>query len=152
MSSKTFDSQDFYTQFTGKEEDLIPLLQKVQVELGYISPESITSISRFLRISENRVFGVASFYAQFRFIPPGRNTIKICQGTACHVLGGPVLRDLLASEIGISPGQITPDGRFGLQQVACLGCCALAPVLQVNGDIHGKVTPSRLGDILERYK
>jgi len=142
---------DLFAKFTGAEGDLIPILQRVQQEQGYLSTESLHSISRFLKISENRIYGVASFYSQFRFTPPGRNTIKICLGTACHVLGGQVLRESLERMLGITPGETTPDGRFDFQQVACLGCCALGPVLQVNTEIHGKVTPSRLDEILASY-
>jgi NADH-quinone oxidoreductase subunit E len=145
------DYPELFTEFTGTEGDLIPILQRVQQEQGYLSGESLHSISRFLKISENRIYGVASFYSQFRFTPPGRNTIKICLGTACHVLGGQVLRESLERTLGITPGEATPDGRFDFQQVACLGCCALAPVLQVNGDIHGKMTASRLDEILATY-
>lgn len=152
MSSAPLDYSGLFAQFDGFESDLIPLLQQVQQEQGYLSPESIHTISSFLKITENRIFGVASFYSQFRFTPPGRNTIKICLGTACHVQGGQVLRETLERELGIQSGMTTPDGRFDLQQVACLGCCALAPVLQVNAEIHGKVTPGRLDEILENYE
>jgi NADH-quinone oxidoreductase subunit E len=145
------DYPELFAEFTGTEGDLIPILQRVQQVQGYISGESLHSISRFLKITENRIYGVASFYSQFRFTPPGRNTIKICLGTACHVLGGQVLRESLERILGIASGETTPDGRFDLQQVACLGCCALAPVVQVNADIHGKATASRLDDILGPY-
>jgi NADH-quinone oxidoreductase subunit E len=145
------DYPELLAEFTGTEGELIPILQRVQHEQGYLSAESLRSISRFLKISENRIYGVASFYSQFRFTPPGRNTIKVCLGTACHVLGGQVLRESLERNLGIASGETTSDGRFDLQQVACLGCCALAPVLQVNADIHGKVTPSRLDEILAFY-
>jgi NADH-quinone oxidoreductase subunit E len=145
------DFPELFAQFNSTESDLIPLLQKVQQKEGFLSRESIRKISRFLKISENRIFGVASFYSQFRFTPPGRHTIKICLGTACHVQGGQVLRESLERDLGITPGETTSDGRFDLQQVACLGCCALAPVVVVDEDIHGKVVPSRLMEILEKY-
>jgi NADH-quinone oxidoreductase subunit E len=145
------DYPELFAEFTGTEGDLIPLLQRVQQAQGYLSSEGLRSISRFLRISENRIYGVASFYSQFRFTPPGRNTIKVCLGTACHVLGGQVLRESLERTLGIASGETTSDGRFDLQQVACLGCCALAPVMQVNAEIHGKLTASRLDEILASY-
>lgn len=151
MSVFHIDYPELFTEFTGTEGDLIPILQRVQQEQGYLSAESLHSISRFLKISENRIYGVVSFYSQFRFTPPGRNTIKVCLGTACHVQGGQVLRESLEKNLGIASGETTSDERFDLQQVACLGCCALAPVLQVNADIHGKVTPSRLDEILGSY-
>jgi NADH-quinone oxidoreductase subunit E len=145
------DYPELFAKFTATEGDLIPILQRVQQEQGYLSAESLHSISRFLKITENRIYGVASFYSQFRFTSPGRNTIKVCLGTACHVLGGQVLRESLERTLGIAPGETTSDGRFDLQQVACLGCCALGPVLQVNADIHGKITSSRLDEILASY-
>jgi NADH:ubiquinone oxidoreductase subunit E len=131
--------------------DLIPLLQEIQDRAGYLSPESIQEVARHLQISENEVFGVASFYTQFRFNAPGRHTIKICLGTACHVRNGEKILEALERELKIKPGDTTPDGLFDLQRVACLGCCALAPVMQIDGQIYGRVTSSRLKKILEGY-
>jgi NADH-quinone oxidoreductase subunit E len=141
-----------FAGFRGQEGDLIPLLQRVQAHSGYISPQAVEEISRFLRISENQIFGVASFYSQFRFTPPGRHHIKVCLGTACHVRGGQVLLDALQRNMEIVPGQTTADKRFDLERVACLGCCALAPVMQVDGDIYSRMTVIRLGSILEKYE
>ena len=143
---------DIFSGFGGEEGDLIPILQRVQEKLGYLSQESIGHISRFLKISENQIFGVASFYSQFRFSPPGRNSIKVCLGTACHVRGGGILCEAVERELDISPGQTTKDKRFDLQRVACLGCCALAPVIQVNSDIHSRMTVIRLKEILNKYE
>jgi len=140
------------SRFNGDEGDLIPLLQLVQERDGYLSTTMIKRIAEFLRISENQIYGVASFYSQFRFNPPGRNSIKVCLGTACHVLGGQILCDTLARELEITPGQTTPDGRFDLERVACLGCCALSPVLQVNDQIYSRVTANKIQEILERYE
>jgi NADH-quinone oxidoreductase subunit E len=142
---------DIFSGFKGEEGELIPLLQKVQEKLGFISKESVRQISGFLRISENQVFGVATFYSQFRFAPPGRNTIKVCLGTACHVRSGQILCEAVERELGIAPGETTGDGRYDLQRVACLGCCALAPVVQVNNDIYSGMTVIRLKEILEKY-
>lgn len=146
------DYIDTFSGFKGEEGDLIPILQRVQEKLGYISEEAIQHISRFLKISENQIFGVASFYSQFRFTEPGRNSIKVCMGTACHVRGGQILCEAVERELDISPGQTTKDKRFDLQRVACLGCCALAPVIQVNDDIHSRMTVIRLKDILNKYE
>jgi NADH-quinone oxidoreductase subunit E len=140
------------SEFQGEEGDLIPLLQRIQEKSGYISKEAIKNISRFLKISENQIFGVASFYSQFRFNPPGRNSIKACLGTACHVRGGQVLCEALERELEISTGQTTKDRKFDLQRVACLGCCALAPVVQINDDIHSRMTVIRLKGILDKYE
>ena len=149
---KNKDYQDIFSGFKGEEGDLIPLLQKSQEKYGYISEEAITYLSRFLKISENQIFGVASFYSQFRFDPPGRNSIKVCLGTACHVRGGQILSEALQRELDVLPGQTTKDRKFNLERVACLGCCALAPVVQVNSDIHSRMTVIRLKNILDKYE
>ncbi|MFH1336176.1 MAG: NADH-quinone oxidoreductase subunit NuoE [Candidatus Zixiibacteriota bacterium] len=146
------DYLEILTEFRGEEGDLIPLLQRIQEKFGYISKKAIKNISRFLKISENQIFGVASFYSQFRFNPPGRNSIKACLGTACHVRGGQVLCEALERELEISTGQTTKDRKFDLQRVACLGCCALAPVVQINDDIHSWMTVIRLKGILDKYE
>jgi NADH:ubiquinone oxidoreductase subunit E len=138
--------------FKGDQGELIPILQKVQGEFGYISEQSIKEVSRFLRISENQIYGVASFYSQFRFTPPGRNSVKVCLGTACHVRGGQLLGTALRNELGIALGETTKDKRFDLQRVACLGCCALAPVVTVNEDIYARMTVLRLKRILDKYE
>jgi len=142
---------DLFSGFKGERGDLIPVLQRVQGKFGYISEESTQMISRFLRISENQVFGVASFYSQFRFVEPGRHSIKLCLGTACHVRGGSAIAGAVQRELGVLLGETTPDKRFDLQRVACLGCCALAPVVQVDEDVHSRMTAIRLKQVLEDY-
>jgi NADH-quinone oxidoreductase subunit E len=146
------DYVEAFSEFKGEEGDLIPILQRIQEKLGYISGEAIRHISRFLKISENQIFGVASFYSQFRFTEPGRNSIKVCMGTACHVQGGQILCEAVERELDVSPGQTTDDRRFDFQRVACLGCCALAPVVQINEDIYSQMTVIRLKEILSRYE
>ncbi len=147
----TSDKTETESQTYVDHGDLIPLLQQVQERAGYVSAESVKEIAQALRVSENEVYGVASFYAQFRFNPPGRHSIKICLGTACHVRGGQKLLESLEREIHIKPGETTADGLFDLQRVACLGCCALAPVMQIDDQIYGRVTNTRLKRILESY-
>ena len=142
---------DVFSSFEGERGELIPILQRVQEKFGYISEDSTRMISRFLKISESQIFGVASFYSQFRFVEPGRHSIKVCLGTACHVGGGHALSDLIQRELHVLPGQTTEDKRFDFQRVACLGCCALSPVVQVDSDVHSRVTPIRLRQILEAY-
>ena len=134
------------------KSNLIAILQQVQKAEGYITSEAVTSISSHLSISRSQIFGVASFYSQFRFNPPGRNSIRICLGTACHVQGGDFLLNALRSEIGISPNETTPDARFDLERVACLGCCALAPVVMINDDIFSNMSVVKLKEILNRYE
>ena len=146
------DYAGIFAGFRGDEGDLIPILQKTQEKFGFIPRDAVGRISRFLKISENQIYGVASFYSQFRFTAPGRNSIKVCLGTACHVKGGQILCEAVERELDISPGQTTKDKRFDLQRVACLGCCALAPVTQINDDIYSRMTVIRLKPILEKYE
>ena len=131
---------------------LIPILQDVQKEFGFISPELVSGISRYLRISENEIFGVSSFYAQFRFTVPGRHSVKVCLGTACHVRGGSTLLDTLQVGLGVACGETTPDRRFDLERVACLGCCALSPVVQIDDRIFSKITVNKITELLKYYE
>jgi NADH-quinone oxidoreductase subunit E len=135
-----------------EEGSLIPLLQKAQAIIGYIAPESVEFIADYLKITESRVFGVASFYSQFRFSPPGRHSIIVCLGTACHVNGGETLLETFERELDVKPGKCTADKRFDLNRVACLGCCALSPVVKVDDDIHSKVSIIKLKEIYNRYE
>lgn len=141
-----------FSGFRGEEGDLIPILQGIQARLGYISEEAVRNVCRFLKVSENQIFGVASFYSQFRFTPPGRHSIKVCLGTACHVRGGQILTLALERELAIISGQTTQDKRFDLQRVACLGCCALGPVVSIHNDIYSRMTVIRLKETLSKYE
>ena len=138
--------------FRSDEGNLIPLLQAVQGRFGYVSEEAIRQMSRLLKVSENQIYGVASFYSQFRFTEPGRHAVKVCLGTACHVRGGQILCLALERELDVAPGQTTKDKRYGLERVACLGCCALAPVVAVDGDIFSRMTVIRLKKVLDAYE
>jgi NADH-quinone oxidoreductase subunit E len=144
--------ESIFEKYERTPDQLIPVLQDVQRQYGYIAAESVKMISRHLRISENQIFGVSSFYAQFRFNPPGRHSIKVCLGTACHVRGGATLLDMLERELGIGCGETTPDRRFDLERVACLGCCALSPVVQVDADIYSRMTVNKLSELLKQYE
>lgn len=137
--------------FRPEEEELIPMLQHVQKTHGYISEASVNQIANYLQVSESKIFGVATFYTQFRFAKPGENLIRVCLGTACHVQGGTPLSEEIQNILGIAPGETTPDGRFEFQQVACLGCCAQAPLVEINGQIYGKMTPDKLRKILKSH-
>lgn len=132
-----------------RRKDLIPLLQKIQEAEGYLSPESIKLISRKLKISENEIYGVATFYTQFRFRPPGKYNIKVCLGTACHVGGGQNFMEVMKTDKNLSHGETSPDGKFSLERVACLGCCALAPVVVVNTEVHGRMNRVTFMQLLE---
>lgn len=135
----------------GNREDLIPLLQKLQNIEGFISPEIVTQVSRRLRITENEIYGVATFYAQFRFHPPGEHHIYVCMGTACHVRGGEQLVNSLEYRLGIKDGETTPDGKYDLNRVACLGCCALAPVVKIDEKIYSQMSVLKLREVLDEY-
>ncbi len=137
--------------YRGQRGALIPVLQKVQEELGYLPEEAVSEIAYFLGVSESEVYGVASFYAQFRFIRQGEHTIKVCQGTACHVRGGPRILEAVERELGIQSGETTEDYKFSLARVACFGSCALAPVLVVDKTVYGRMTTAKARKILAEY-
>lgn len=139
--------------YPGKDVgNLIPILQAVQSEEGYISSGAVKIISKKLRISRSQIYGVATFYTQFKFNPPGRHNIKICLGTACHVQGGDFILNALSRETGIIPGETTEDRRFDMERVACLGCCAIAPVIKVDKDIHARMAVIKLKEMLNKYE
>jgi NADH-quinone oxidoreductase subunit E len=139
-------------EFKGIREDLIPVLQRVQDLYGYLSQEAIRGLSRWLKISENEIFGVATFYAQFRFHPPGQHHIKICRGTACHVRGGERILATAQQRLGIKTGETTADRKYDLDRVACLGCCALAPVVSFDNKIHSQMTVRKIEKMLDEHK
>ncbi|OEU69362.1 MAG: hypothetical protein BA863_18275 [Desulfovibrio sp. S3730MH75] len=150
MKEKSYDL--LFSGFKGVESDLIPILLRIQEKDGYISKESVKRISKFLRFSENQIYGVASFYSKFRFTEPGKNSIKVCMGTACHVHGGKFSSEAFEWQFGVSFGQKTADSKFDLQQVNCMGCCTLAPVIQINDDIYGRTMVTGLKEILKKYE
>lgn len=141
-----------FTGFSREVGDLIPLLQTCQKQFGFISENSVRQIAHYLNISENHIYGVASFYSQFRFKKPGENSIRVCLGTACHVQGGKQLSDQVKSHLGIQPGETTTDNRFDYEEVACLGCCAQASVVEINGKIYAKMTTEKLAKTLQDYE
>jgi NADH-quinone oxidoreductase subunit E len=137
------------TRFSQQPHQLIPILQYCQGQTGYISRAAVIQISEYLGVSEAHVYGVASFYTQFRFEKPGDHQVRICLGTACHVQGGKLLSEEIQKIIGIAPGENSADGKFEFHEVACLGCCAQAPVVEIDGRVHGKVTRKKLNKALE---
>lgn len=132
----------------GERSDLIAVLQEVQAGFGYLPEEAMQRVAQFIGVSESQVYGVATFYGQFRLTPGGRSTIRVCLGTACHVQGGAQILAAVESELGVAPGGTTPDGAFSLETVACLGACALAPNMTINGEMYGRLTPEKVVDIL----
>jgi NADH-quinone oxidoreductase subunit E len=135
----------------GDQGFLIPILQEAQEHYGYIAPETVDEIARFTRVSPGEIYGVASFYSQFRFTKPGRHTVHVCLGTACHVQGSGRILELVEHELGIKSGETTSDGVYSLESAACFGCCALAPVVVVDKDVHGRVSSTRVKKLLKRY-
>lgn len=152
MGAENQSLQMVLGQFPDEAGSLIPILQSVQARAGYISSQAVCEIAQALRLTESQVYGVASFYAQFRFTPPARHGICVCLGTACHVRGGERLMETLQRELGAATGSSTSDGRFDLGRVACLGCCALSPVVKVDGDIYSSVTTMKLKGIVNGYE
>jgi NADH-quinone oxidoreductase subunit E len=150
----TLDLEDVVdlATFPNEPHQLIPILQYCQSRSGYISRAAVRQIADYLDISEAHVYGVASFYTQFRFEKPGDHQIRICLGTACHVQGGVNLSDEIQKIIGIGPGEITQDNKFEFHEVACLGCCAQAPVVEIDGRIYGKMTRKKLQKVLGAYE
>ncbi|MEE8620366.1 MAG: NADH-quinone oxidoreductase subunit NuoE, partial [Dehalococcoidia bacterium] len=128
-------------------DKLIPILQRIQAEFGYLPEEAINRVAEFCRVAESKVFGIASFYAQFRFAPLGKTQVTTCRGTACHVRGAPQILDEVKRQLGIEEGETTPDLEYSLETVACIGCCALAPCLTINGKVEAKVTPKRVKEL-----
>jgi NADH:ubiquinone oxidoreductase subunit E len=134
------------------EADLIPILQAVQDEYGYVPRETVTHIGRALHIPASRVQGVINFYAMFYTEPRGRNTVTVCRGTACHVRGGRGVLRVVQNTLGLKDGETSEDYEFTLETVACLGACALSPVMVVNGQVYGRLNPKRIETVLEQYQ
>lgn len=134
--------------YKGKKGALIPVLQKVQGQLGYLPEQAVSEIARFLGMSKSEIFGVATFYAQFRFTRAGRHIVKVCLGTSCYVRGGARIMETVQRKLGIKPGETTPDYKFSLERVACFGCCALSPVMVVDNTVYSKMTPTKAKEVL----
>ena len=134
------------------EDQLISLLQDVQETCGFLSRDAILSIGRHVDLPASRVYGVATFYNQFRFHPLGRVHIQLCRGTACHVKGSKSVLDELQKHLGVPAGVATRDGIFSYEILACIGACGLAPAIMVNGELKGKLTPEALPELLKEYR
>ncbi len=129
---------------------LIPVLQAAQEELGYLPKEAMSQIARYLGLSESQVFGTASFYAQFRFAPKGRREVTVCRGTACHVRGAPRVIEEVKQQLQIEEGETTPDLEYSFDTVACVGCCALGPIMVIDKKVYGRMTPSKVKKVLSK--
>ena len=135
-----------------EREQLIPLLQRAQATFGYLPREAMEGIARSVRLPLSRIQGVATFYNQFRFTPPAEKPVHVCLGTACHVRGADRVLTAMEDTLKIQEGQTTPDGRFSLERVACVGACGLAPVAVVGGRTYGRLTPDRARRLLRRAR
>ena len=139
-------------RYPASREYLIPILQAVQGQEGYISKESIFEISDYLGLPESKIFGVTTFYNQFRLNAPGKYQVAICRGTACHVKGSFNLLETLQRELGIEPGATTRDGLFSLETVACIGACSIAPVMTVNGEFYGRLDKKAVEKVIRELR
>jgi NADH-quinone oxidoreductase subunit E len=143
---------EILSSYHGKKEELIPILQQVQQAFGYLPEAAMKKIAKFLKLPESTVFGVGTFYAQFKLVPSGRNIIRVCRGTACHVRGGARVLKEVERHLGIKPEETSQDFEYSLETVACLGACALAPNIVVNGKVYGRLTESKVRKILDGIK
>ena len=136
----------------GKREDLIPLLQEIQEDLGYISEEAIVKVGGFLGLSTTKIYGLATFYDRFRFIPAGKIQIRICNGTSCYLNGSGAIINKIREETGIMPGQTTRDGNFSYEIVSCIGGCNSGTVISVNGEYHTYIKAEQLPELIKKLK
>ena len=134
------DFEEIKSTYKGKKSDIIPLLQDIQIKYGYLPEEMMQEVSRFVGVSKSEVFGVATFYSQFRFTPKGRTHVMVCKGTACHVSGADKIIEGIERHLGVKEGDITFDMEYSLESVGCLGCCALAPCAMVNDEIKSNIS------------
>lgn len=145
--------QEIFAKYiTINNESLIPLLQDVQESFGFLSKENLIYISRFLNLPASKVYGVATFYNQFRLTPIGKYIIRVCRGTACHVKGSSLLLEALEKELDIKVGETTSDMKFTLETVACIGACSIAPVVAINEEFFGRMTSKEISSVLDKFK
>ncbi len=146
------DIASILEDFDKSGTSLIPLLQTIQEKYKYVAPEAVKLVAGHLGMTSCEVYGVATFYNQFRFNPPGKHQIKVCLGTACHVKGGDIILENFERKLDIKAGETTEDREFSIDKVACVGCCALAPVAVIDEKVHGKIAPSRIEGIFLGYE
>lgn len=144
--------QAIIDRYQGQRWSLIPLLQAIQDEFGYIPPGAISPIAASLGLFPSQVQGVITFYSQFYTSPRGRHIVRVCRGTACHVRGSKTILKLTRQRLGIAEGETTPDYKYSLETVACIGCCALAPNMVIGSTIYGKLNPRKLTAIFDQYQ
>jgi len=138
--------------FNADRENLIMILQAIQRRYNYLPRPALTYLSTKIGIPFSKIYGVATFYSTFSLEPRGRNIISICLGTACHVRGGERVREKIVESLNIADGQTTPDNRFTLESVRCIGCCSLGPVVKINEDMHGRISSDKVAGVLDQYE
>ena len=136
-----------FSSFEGKKDELIPILQQVQEDFGYLPKQAMLEIAGFAGVPESRVYAVATFYAQFRFTPIGRIHVIVCRGTACHVRGAPRILEEIEKKLGITDGETTDDMEYSLETVACIGACGLSPCIMINRKVRAKMTPKKVAEL-----
>jgi NADH-quinone oxidoreductase subunit E len=141
--------QKVFSRHRAERSSLVPILQDIQEEAGYISREAMSLTASFLGIPESTVYGVVTFYAQFYLTRQGKHKIRVCQGTACHVRGSKQVMSCMEKKLGVRPGETTPDYEFTLERVACVGSCALAPLMVVDSKVHGAMTPEKAESLID---
>jgi len=144
--------EDILDRHPRDKSSLIPILQETQDQYGYLPRDVTGRIGEYLGMEESKIYGVATFYAQFRFEPQGEHVVLVCHGTACHVKDAEGITDTLEDTLGIGTGETTDDGMFTLERVACLGCCSLAPVIMVDDTTHGNLTREKAREVIEEYR
>jgi NADH-quinone oxidoreductase subunit E len=140
--------QEIFSQHRGEAQELIPILQETQEKFRYLPAAAMREISRFLHIPESTVYGVSTFYAQFKLTPLGKRIIRVCRGTACHVRGASKVLAEMEKQLGIKAGETTPDMEYTLETVACIGACALAPTMTIDNETYGKMTAKKVTEVL----
>ena len=152
MSDKLMQIKSIIEKYSNPEESLIAVLQDVQNDMGYISREAVECITELTGIPSSRIMGVASFYAGFRLKPVGKYRIMVCMGTACHVNGAERIGDTVGRVLGIEAGDVTEDGLFSWEEVACLGCCSISPAMMINDTAYGNLTPDKVKSIIDSIR
>ena len=152
MSDIALSIKSIIDKYSNPEESLIAVLQDVQNEVGYISREAVECITRITGVPSSRIMGVASFYAGFRLKPVGKYRIMVCMGTACHVNGAERIGDTVGRVLGIDAGDVTEDGLFSWEEVACLGCCSISPAMMINDTAYGNLTPDKVKSVIDSIR
>jgi NADH-quinone oxidoreductase subunit E len=141
--------ETIFSEFEGKRENIIPILQKVQEEYTFLPEHLMAEIARYTHVPPSDIYGVATFYAQFRFTPTGKNLVSVCRGTACHVRGAPRIFEEITDQLGLEDEGTTEDMEYTVETVACVGCCALAPVITINEEVHGDLTKQKVKKLIQ---